>query len=162
MLANLAMHEEFRGSFASLFSPGATAGGGVDGGGRASTVAAVLVIIAGDVTVRFHARVVRAPRCSCLAAGRKRRVSKVSRSLWYGRRPRKQGGGWFTITPSGILSPSPLRVDVLGAPFTNAQRVHARTRLTIVRTPRRLQMPLPTASRENAVVTVLIHVTRKG
>lgn len=57
VLANLAMNEEFRGSFARPFSPGAAAGGGVNGG-RASTVAAVLVLVAGDMTVRFM-RVVR-------------------------------------------------------------------------------------------------------
>jgi len=51
VLANLAMNEEFRGSFAKPFSPRSSSGGDI-GGGRVLTVAAVLVLIAGDMTVR--------------------------------------------------------------------------------------------------------------
>lgn len=65
VLANLAMHEEFRGSFARPFSPraAATAGGGTDGG-RASTVAGVLELVARDMTVRsLHASRTYASPC---------------------------------------------------------------------------------------------------
>eukprot|EP00752_Nemacystus_decipiens_P002264 g2145.t1 len=59
VLANLATHEEFRGSFANPFSPGATAAAGSGNGGKASTVAGVLVLVAGDTTAeRSEARVV--------------------------------------------------------------------------------------------------------
>lgn len=48
VLANLAMHEAFRGSFADSYTPGTTGGGG----NEQITPVKVLVLVAGDTKVR--------------------------------------------------------------------------------------------------------------
>lgn len=111
VLANLAMHEEFRGSFARPIPPGAAAAGGVDGG-RASTVAAVLVLVAGDMTVRLHASRVYA----FVRRGRQRHTLACFRSLSQSRGLRKQGEG----TPGAVESVLPHSLTVLGGCCTRA------------------------------------------
>lgn len=54
------MNEQFRGSFAKPFLCGSAIGSDEVNGGKGSTVAAVLVLVAGDMTVRS----IQSVRCS--------------------------------------------------------------------------------------------------